>query len=497
MQTRDDFRALIESSGARYPTIDALRRAGDPRILQHLEAMATMLAMYSAQIEVAQAEPFEKVRDSTVLADAAMRGIVRKSSPARVRVLAKNAGGSAYRLDSGRMLLDAQGRTLRVESPVDVPAGGAAAVEALQLRHREVVHIVSGSRPFYAIPVESADDDSTLCGLSVVAEDGEYEHRSRYVNAWPGERIFHLEVDERQQLHVRFGQDGVVGVQPRDGAQISITAYYSLGAVEFRAGSPMVFDEIRSPADALIELSLDEVLFPGEAPLSMSALRELAKYPSVYNENAVFLGEFDFLVRRHFPSLSFLSVWNESAEEEARGPSWENVNTLFVACLSAEGVEPVLEEVLGGPDVQPQRITALSGTQLQIKQKILEADDSYKVAFVTPVRSKVSAAITAIIPTSYDSGSVREQIRVAMLDAFGEKASAAARGRGVPLYQQVYDLLRKQVPALQVGRSDLYVAIDGGGESARPELWRYVAEDTLVVSVQPKHLSAPGWGAGA
>ena len=106
MLLREDFQKAIESSVARYPAVGALVKAGDPRILQHLDAMATMLGMYSAQLEVATAEPFEKTRDSTVLADAAMRGIIRKSTPARVQIAVTNAGTAAFRVDGGRSLVD-------------------------------------------------------------------------------------------------------------------------------------------------------------------------------------------------------------------------------------------------------------------------------------------------------------------------------------------------------------------------------------------------------
>jgi len=113
MLTREDYQQAIEDSIARYPAVGALYRARDPRILQHLDAMATMLAMYSQQLEVAQAEPFEKVRDATVLADASMRGLVPKSQPARVSVRLHNASAGAFSASPGRPMVDASGRPFR------------------------------------------------------------------------------------------------------------------------------------------------------------------------------------------------------------------------------------------------------------------------------------------------------------------------------------------------------------------------------------------------
>ena len=115
-------------------------------------------------------------------------------------------------------------------------------------------------------------------------------------NTLAGERIYHVEADEQQRVYVRFGQEGVVGVQPDEGLELTLTTFYSLGRIEdFSPGSPMAFETMQDPAEAQLEMTLQEVLSSGENPPSMRTLRELAKYPSVYNHNAVFLGEFDFL----------------------------------------------------------------------------------------------------------------------------------------------------------------------------------------------------------
>lgn len=496
MLLREDFQKAIDSSVSRYPAVSALVKAGDPRVLQHLDAMATMFAMYSAQLEVSTAEPFDKTRDSTVLADAAMRGIVPKSTPSRLRVAITSAGSASFRVEQGRALMDVAGRLLRAETPADVMPGATAYFEAVQLYSKTTLHTVAGSRPFYEIELGLADDDSALCGVSVQDGGGAYEYRERYVNTLEGERVYHIEADERQRVYIRFGQDGVVGVQPIDGAEISVTTFYSMGDVEFKAGSPMVFEVMAGPGEAMVEMRLDEVLERGQNPLDMQSMRELAKYPSVYNHNAVFLGEFDFLVRRNFPSLKFLSVWNEGVEESIRGMSVDNINTLFVACLSSSETEPVLTQPVG-EIIAPEVVAELTATQQAIRAKILTADDSYRVRFYTPVRSAIGMVVQASVATSYEESVVRDQIRKVLLDSFGEAAPQSRRGQSMPLYQQVYQLLREKVAALVVGRADLRVSIDDPLEYAgRPELWRFIAPETLDVRVSAGNVTTPYWGAG-
>lgn len=497
MLTKADFQKTIQDSIAAYPAIAPLYQAGDPRITQHLDAMASMLSMLSSQIEVSMSESFDKVRDATVLADAAMRGIVRKAISARVRLLAANKGGEDFSLESGRTVIDSAGIPYRIETSASIPAGGAATVEAVQVQVSTLRHTVTNSEPFYSIEIPAAEDGTFLCGIAIHDVDGEFAHRERYVNTFPDERIFHIEADDRQRVYARFGFDGIVGVQPMDGHEIVLSVSYTAGEASPAFGSPFSFEYIASPLEATVELTMDALLLPGQNPPAMSTLRDLARYPSVYDHNAVFLGEFDFLVRRSFPALRFLSVWNESAEEQARGPSLDNINTLFVACLSSAGGESILAEEESASPVPPAVIAddGMTDTQREIKAAILAADDSYKVRFFTPVRSKITMTISAKVATSYVASDVREKIIEAILSEFGETAAASRRGRNRPLYQRVYSLLRERVSALSGGNADLTVNIEEPASlSARPEMWRYVAADSLHVAVDTINIVTPSWG---
>ena len=492
MYTKADFQQAIADTINSYPAIAPLYKAGDPRILQSLEAMATMLSMLSAQIETAQAETFEKSRDATVLADAAMRGIILKGTCARAKIRAVNSGDSSFTLDSGRTILDSSGRSWHVETAVTVPAGETGTFEATQQEFTTISHTVSGSVPFYAIEVPAAEDDAYLCSISVSDADGAYSYRDRYVNTAVGERVFHVEADERQRVYVRFGYRGVIGTQPADGTVIRLRVGYTNGDVLPEYDSPLSFEYINSPIEASVELKFDELLVPGQNPVPMNVLRDLAKYPSAYDASAVYLGEFDFLVRRNYPSLQFLSVWNECTEEQARGPSVSNVNCIFVACLSAAGTEQILENASAPAEIAESDLT---GTQEAIRELIENADDSYRVRFFTPVISKIQIAITAKVSTSYIASDIEAKIKEVLIDSYGKEAAAAKRGQMKPLYRQIYALLREKVSALSDGQADLTVSISGYSDaSVRPELWRYVDADSLTVTVETANILVPAWG---
>jgi len=496
MLIKADFSKAIADSIVKYPAIGPLYQAGDPRILQGLDAMATMLAMMSAQMEAAQAEPFEKVRDATVLADSAMRGIIRKAAPGRVRVRVSNSNNSSFTVETGRVIFDSVGNPYIVETAAVIAAGNSGTFYAIQVKHDVITHTVTGSVPFYAIEITDPGDGSYLSGIAVSDSGGEYEYRERYVNTWPDERVFHVEVDDKQRVYVRFGQTDIVSVQPLDGQVITLTISRTDGEIAPASGSPFSFEYLQSPLESGIDLTMDALVFKGQNPPDMATLRDLIKYPSVYDHNAVYLGEFDFVVRRAYPDVKFLSVWNESIEEMVRGADVDNINTLFVAVLSADDSETVLTEPDPNNPVSPIVIpeSEYTATHVGIKNTINAADDSYRVRFLTPVRSLIEVTVSATVSTSYVASDVRSKIIDVLLAEYGEGAAASSRGSNKLLYRLIYALLKERVPALSDGNADIRLTVADPVGELRPELWRCVSTDSLTVTVTPVNITLPSWG---
>lgn len=440
-------------------------------------------------------EGFQKTRESTILADAFMRGIIRKGTPARAKIKVENASGSSFTVETGRLILDTNGRLWQIVTPAIVPSGDSAFVEAVQQTVDSFTHTVSDSYPFYAIEIPKAEDDSYLSGISVKDADGNvYEYKDHYVNIGANEKIFHVEADERQNVYVRLGFDNVVGYQPSNGETLEISVYRTFGKITVEQGSPFSFEYTQTIEESSISLSMSEMLIEGQDPISITTLRDLARYPSIYDNNAVFLGEFDFLIRRNYPTLQFLSVWNESAEEQARGANLDNINTLFVACLSEEGGEIIID---ADEETEPRRLDEeeLTDTQKAIRNTVHKADDSYKVCFVTPIIKRVQIHIYARVSSSYVASEIKEKIIEAILAEYGKETSNARRGQMKVLYRRVYDLLKQKISALSDGEADLQVAItDAASTRVKPELWRYADESSLSVEVETANLLTPSWG---
>ena len=483
MKTKQDFVKAIDQAADKYDQVAALRRAGDPRYFQHQEAMATMFAMLSQQVEIGMMEPFDKARDATVLADAALKGIIPKASPARVKLLVKNTSTkAAFQVTSGRRLLDSEGHAYEVDRPVLVPAAtsdtqpGEAHVEAVQRTVKKIKHTVTGTQSFYAIEVPPSEDGRMLAAIDVEDSRGlAFKYTPAYTNVMDGERVFHVEMDAYQRLFVKFGISGVIGYQPTEGEELTLLITESVGDVRPDAGSPFSLEYAYTPSDGMVTITFAELLLAGSDPMDMTDLRELCRYPSTYDDSAVFLGEFDRVVRKKITNLQFLSIWNEQVEEQARGPHINNINALFVAFEPPVGADR-------------------AATFAEIKKTILRADNGLKVKLVETHVNPIEVTVTAKIARIHDSVAVKDQIKTVLLEAFGMGKSATKSGMFVLQNQRVSELLKKQIVALQDANADFTVSVQSASPGLRPEQWSFVSMSSMAINIQTADYNIGGWG---
>lgn len=467
MKTKSEFQAAIASEISNYPQAAERYRARDPSLLASLDAMAAMLAMLSTEQDVAAAEPFTKARDATVLADATAKGVLPFGLATRLTLIVTNAGSTPFTLSTGRRILDNQGRTYIVVAGITVPALGSENVVVSQENERRFDHTVTVTQPFYQIEVPRAPEGQAIVGVRVTqtgVTTVEYEYRPEYVNLAAGAKTFHLQSDASQRLLIEFGAEGLAGYAPQAGEVFTIIITDCEGAITIPAGSKFVFEYAGTPAEGDITMVLDEVTSVGRGVLDIPTMRTITQYPSIYDVSAVYLGNFDFLVRRNLSPFRFLSIWNEQTEEIVRGPDIDNINTLFVTALK-DGVDT-------------------TDLQNQIKALILRADDSYKVSMVPVVEVAIPVTILARVHSVYDFAQVRQQIREKVLAAYGRDSAFSQSGQNRVLYRNVYRLLTDSVVALQGGKADIEVEVDDLEVTVPPEQYRYVSEASLTVTVE-------------
>lgn len=473
--TKDQIQASALAALSSYPTVAQFVQAGDPRVLAQIGAQAAMLAMLAEHVDVAQFEPFLKARDSTVLADASLKGILPLARACRLTLLAKNQGDAAYVLPAGRRLMDPKGRIYEVESAVTVPAYGEASVLCVQRSRRTQVHAVTAPTPFYAVQIDPGSGGDQLEALQVTRQPGAaFTYAPEWFNVRPGDLAYQVETDERRRLWVLFGKTNVVGYQVQVGDVFEVQVTECRGRIQDLAvGATFSFEYILTAEDGAVEMALQSVTDQGADQLSVQDLRLMSRYPAIYDHNAVYLGEFDLLLRRYISPVTFLSVWNEQIEEASRGPNILNMNTLFVA-----GIVPSM---------------TLAAFEARVSELIARADDSYRIRFVEAVPTPVSVTVRATVSVVHDTATVEAQVRAAILGKYGAGAIEVSKGLANPVrYQAISKLLRETVPALQDDQSDFRVEVVQPVDLL-PEMFLHVTPASLVVQVERAQFNNGLW----
>lgn len=458
--TKDQFIQAAVNAIADYPTIAARYAIGDPMIMQMIGSDAAMLAMLSTQVDVTGAEPFTKARDVTVRADGAVKGILPFATPTIATITVTNGSNTTMRVIAGRELIDQQGRYWIVTGGVTLLAGQVGTMIAKQVKTRTLAHSVSKSMPFYSVEIPAAEVGHIT---SVAVTD--FELSNDFANTLAGDKVFNIKCDASSVISVQFGIQNLSGYQPAIGESIKIRVEDTEGELVLSQGMKFAFRYAGANVGNLesqMVMELAKVSQPGADPMDINTMREIGSYPAIYGENAVFQSNFDFLVRKKVAPVMFLSVWNEAREEEARGPSYANINSIFVAATKGSGDDDTLHK--------------------RIEEIIRRADSSLRYRRRDVVPSIVSVKLTLYITSVYDGAAVKEQVRTLMLDKYGKKSAWSQRGEARMLEKDIYDLLRDKVEALNPRLGNLVInSITNQIPKVLPEHHRYITEASLQV----------------
>lgn len=461
--TKDQFiqQAINEIAG--YPTLAARYAIGDPMIMQMIAANAAMLARLSEQVDTTSAEPFTKARDVTVLADGAVKGILAFATPTIARIKVTNGSNTLMRIIAGRELIDQQGRYWLVTGGVTLVGGEVGYMVALQVKTRTLTHSVTKSMPFYTIAIAQAE-----VGYIASVSVPDFTLSNEFANTLAGEKVFNIKSDESSNLSVQFGISSLTGYQPALGESITVQVQDTEGELTLSEGMKYAFRYAGAGVGALesqMVLELAEVTQAGANPMDINTMREICSYPAIYDKSAVFLSNFDFLVRQQVAPVTFLSIWNEAREEAVRGASYANINSLFVAASKEGGDDATLHQ--------------------RIKEIVAKADSSLRYRIRPVVPSIVSVKLTLYITSVYDEAAVREQVRTLMLNKYGAGSAWSQRGEARLLEKDIYDLLRDDVEALNPRLGNLVIdSITSQYPTVLPEHHRYLTDASLTIDVQ-------------
>ncbi len=466
--TKNDFYTKAMQSLSSYPALAARVQAGDVTITQQIGAISHMLAELSWQIGVGEVEPWTKARDSMVLAEATAKGIMPYASAPKWSVNIKNNSDVSNTISAGRRLLDNKGKTWVVTDGLTILPGELGAVTVEQRESKVISHEVTIQGNFYQIEIPPLDLDQYLISVDVVRSSDQMKFKKveRFNNVEPNELVYHIGADETMRLWVEFGLAGVAGYIPMVGEKFEIILHYTQGPATLESAAPFSFEySYNTDVDRQTELFALSMVFSGGLPFSIPEMREMVNFPSLHDENAVFLSEYQFLITRHLSPFVFLSVWNEELEEDIRGANVANINHLFVSFIKS------------GADV--------TEIQARIREIVRIADNSLRVKFVDTAEKTIPMTINLRLSSLHDEESVKAKIRDLILLMYGRNSVFARRGRVRINWQATAKKIKESIVELQDNVSDFSLMVDEDDSKVKPEEFRYVSVESLSINNTP------------
>jgi len=454
-----------------YPDVAERWRAGDPTVRALITSIVETVVWLSRDNDVNIIEPFIKSKDRTIIADAINKGILPVATPCQHLITIENNSDSTVNLSQGRQIDDGTGRGWRLMAAVTLNAGEVKKVLAEQSEIIRLPIIIPVNEPFYSVTV-STTEDSYFAGIAVTNTTTSeiYQHTPKFMNAGAGDAVFSLHSDDLEAISITFGDTERVGktVQAGETYEVAITQCY--GTVDPNSLKQASLASIYTNDETKLNLyfqSSDSVR-AGANPLTVAQLRLLASFPSVYDRNAVFMGNFDFLVRWHFMKrFEYMAIWNETTNEKHYGPSLDAINHLNLTVVpKSAGEGATLTEDI-------RQLVAKADSLLDGRVRI-------KAAVERPYQVTVSGRLAAV----HDIAAVKTQIKELLLASYGKGSLAASHPNidGFNL-QEIATRIRQDIPAFQDRISDFTVSGEGAGSSIKPHQWVFLSTSSITVNL--------------
>lgn len=473
MTTLSKIKEVTEQVLQDYPSHYARYMAGDPTISAQIRVMQHILAEFARDVDTSEIEPFIKSKESSILADASNKGILPLCTPCQHYFEIRNSDKTnALFLQSGRIILDGQGRPWRLKQSANVPADSTIEVAAEQSEIREVTYAPEITETFHSYTLDLADD-VYLFMLDVEDQDkNSYGFSTRWMNTAAGDYTITLKTNSRRNIRLEFGDSERFGRTLQAGTELTIRIYESHGDIDVSQLREASLEEVYNSVEqrAIIKFKSDGLIKRGANPLTIEQMSLLASYPR-YDENPIFLGDFNSLTLKKFlPRSNYLNVWNEVVEEQYYGANLANINKLFVA-VSAKFIN---EQVSLQSDI---------ALFLGKADKLFSRPNS--VIFKAVEERPLQIYITGLLSPVHDINSVKEQIKSQLLSYYGKGKTASCYFIADGFNHQEIGEVLKKIAAFQDRTSDIKLSTeDLSANPPKPNEWLFLTEDSIHVDIK-------------
>ena len=469
MLTQADFEARIVAVLDDYEILERYN-AQDPIVLRFLRSIAAFLSLFSQEVDISEIEPFIKTRDRSIIADATNKGILPIGMPTQHVLEVLNRSANSITLSQGRMIEDNSGsRPWRLLQSVTVNAGETGEVLVEQSEYREVQYTVQSTENFHRVELQLRDDLS-LAGITVRDNSNQaYQLKKRWMNVEPLEYAFNLTTDSLRRIFIEFGDDERAGRTAQANQVFTFGILETYGDVDVSRLKDASLLDVLTTDETKVSVRFKQggIVRQGADPLNISQLRVLATYPALYDENAVFLGNFDYSVRQKFMArCHYIAVWNENEQDRYYGVTYQDINHLHIAVVA-------------------KNIAEQANLETEIIQYIGLLDSLYKdrVRVHAVVEKPFNITLNGRLAAVHDLDGVKAQIKGLLVDRYGRTKLSASRWLVNGFNTQgISTQLRTNIVAFQDNISDFSLNVPV--VLNKPHEWVYISEPSITLNIE-------------
>ena len=469
MLTQADFEARIVAVLDDYEILERYN-AQDPIVLRFLRSIAAFLSLFSQEVDISEIEPFIKTRDRSIIADATNKGILPIGMPTQHVLEVLNRSANSITLSQGRMIEDNSGsRPWRLLQSVTVNPGETGEVLVEQSEYREVQYTVQSTENFHRVELQLRDDLS-LAGITVRDNSNQaYQLKKRWMNVEPLEYAFNLTTDSLRRIFIEFGDDERAGRTAQANQVFTFGILETYGDVDVSRLKDASLLDVLTTDETKVSVRFKQggIVRQGADPLNISQLRVLATYPALYDENAVFLGNFDYSVRQKFMArCHYIAVWNENEQDRYYGVTYQDINHLHIAVVAKNNAEQ-------------------ANLETEIIQYIGLLDSLYKdrVRVHAVVEKPFNITLNGRLAAVHDLDGVKAQIKGLLVDRYGRTKLSASRWLVNGFNTQgISTQLRTNIVAFQDNISDFSLNVPV--VLNKPHEWVYISEPSITLNIE-------------
>ena len=469
MLTQADFEARIVAVLDDYEILERYN-AQDPIVLRFLRSIAAFLSLFSQEVDISEIEPFIKTRDRSIIADATNKGILPIGMPTQHVLEVLNRSANSITLSQGRMIEDNSGsRPWRLLQSVTVNAGETGEVLVEQSEYREVQYTVQSTENFHRVELQLRDDLS-LAGITVRDNSNQaYQLKKRWMNVEPLEYAFNLTTDSLRRIFIEFGDDERAGRTAQANQVFTFGILETYGDVDVSRLKDASLLDVLTTDETKVSVRFKQggIVRQGADPLNISQLRVLATYPALYDENAVFLGNFYYSVRQKFMArCHYIAVWNENEQDRYYGVTYQDINHLHIAVVAKNNAEQ-------------------ANLETEIIQYIGLLDSLYKdrVRVHAVVEKPFNITLSGRLAAVHDLDGVKAQIKGLLVDRYGRTKLSASRWLVNGFNTQgISTQLRTNIVAFQDNISDFSLNVPV--VLNKPHEWVYISEPSITLNIE-------------